>query len=103
MKGRRHTPEQIVRKLLLRREGWILNRKKVLRIWREEGLKVQARHHKRRRPPRARLVRRAEHPNHAWAIDFQFDATSDGHMLSVAWSHLSTATASPGPMTTRHS
>jgi len=69
---------------VLRREGWALNRKKVLRIWREEGLKVQARHHKRRRPPHGELVRRAERPNHVWAIDFQFDATSDGRMLKLA-------------------
>jgi transposase InsO family protein len=69
---------------ILVREGWILNRKKVLRLWREEGLKVSARHHKRRRPPQGEPVRRAEHPNHVWAIDFQFDATSDGHMLKLA-------------------
>jgi putative transposase len=69
---------------VLVREGWVLNRKKVLRIWREEGLKVSARHHKRRRPPQGEPVRQAEHPNHVWAIDFQFDATSDGHMLKLA-------------------
>lgn len=69
---------------LLCREGWSINRKKVLRIWREEGLKVQARHHKRRRPPHGESVRSAEHPNHVWAIDFQFDATSDGRMLKLA-------------------
>jgi transposase InsO family protein len=57
---------------VLVREGWILNRKKVLRIWREEGL------------PQGEPVRRAEHPDHVWAIDFQFDATFDGHMLKLA-------------------
>jgi putative transposase len=65
------------------REGWVLNRK-VLRIWREEGLKVQPRHRKRRRPVHAEQVRRAERPNHVWAIDFQFDATSDGRMVKIA-------------------
>jgi len=69
---------------VLVREGWVLNRKKVLRIWREEGLKVHPRHHKRRRPAAAEPVRRAERPNHVWAIDFQFDATSDGRMLKLA-------------------
>jgi transposase InsO family protein len=69
---------------MLRREGWVLNRKKVLRIWREEGLKVQPRHHKRRRPANGEQVRRAERPNHVWAIDFQFDATSDGRMVKIA-------------------
>jgi transposase InsO family protein len=26
---------------------------------------------------------RAERPNHAWALDFQFDTTSDGHTLKL--------------------
>ena len=69
---------------VLVREGWILNRKKVLRLWREEGLKVHPRHHKRRRPAGGEQVQRAERPNHVWAIDFQFDATSDGRMLKLA-------------------
>ncbi len=62
----------------------MINRKKVLRLWREEGLKVQSRHHKRRRPPGGEQARRAERPNEVWAIDFQFDATSDGRMLKLA-------------------
>jgi transposase InsO family protein len=69
---------------VLRREGWVLNRKKVLRIWREEALKVKPRHHKRRRPVNGEQVRRAERPNHVWAIDFQSDATSDGRMVKIA-------------------
>jgi putative transposase len=69
---------------LLVREGWELNREKVLRIWREEGLKVRPRHHKRRRPPQGEQVRRAERPNQVWAIDFQFDATRDGRMVNLA-------------------
>jgi transposase InsO family protein len=69
---------------LLIREGWMINRKKVLRIWREEGLKVQARHHKRRRPPAGERARRAGRPNEVWAIDFQFDSTSDGRALKLA-------------------
>ncbi len=69
---------------LLVREGWVLNRKKVLRLWREEGLKVQPRHRKRRRPPSGEQVHRASRPNHVWAIDFQFDATSDGRMVKIA-------------------
>ncbi len=61
----------------------MINRKKVLRLWREEGLKVH-RHRKRRRPPVGEQVMRAERPNHVWAIDFQFDATSDGRMVKIA-------------------
>lgn len=69
---------------MLCREGWVINRKKVLRVWREEGLKVQPRHHKRRRPAPGEQIHRAERPNHVWAVDFQFDATSDGRMLKLA-------------------
>ncbi len=70
--------------VMLVREGWVINRKKVLRIWREEGLKVTPRHHKRRRAAPGEQISRAEHPNHVWAIDFQFDATSDGRQIKLA-------------------
>jgi transposase InsO family protein len=71
---------------LLREEGWLVNRKRVQRIWREEGLRVPAQSPKRRRlgtstVPADRL--RAERPNHVWALDFIFDATSDGRPLKA--------------------
>jgi transposase InsO family protein len=34
---------------LLRREGWEVNKKRVLRLWREQGLKVPKKQHKSRR------------------------------------------------------
>jgi putative transposase len=63
-----------------------VNRKKVQRLWREEGLRVPPRRHKRRRlgvssTPAERL--RAEHPDHVWAIDFQFDVTSTGRTIKI--------------------
>lgn len=65
-------------------EGWSLNRKRVQRIWREEGLRVPAKARKRRRlgnstVPAQRL--KACRPNHVWALDFQHDATDDGREL----------------------
>jgi putative transposase len=70
---------------LLRREGWVINHKRTQRLWRAEGL---------RRPPGCRKRRRvspetnerlgATHPNHVWAIDFQFDETSDCRRLKLA-------------------
>lgn len=65
-------------------EGWSLNRKRVQRIWREEGLRVPAKAKKRRRigdstVPASRLS--AQFPNHVWALDFQHDASSDGREL----------------------
>lgn len=69
---------------LLRREGWQVNRKRVLRLWREEGLRVPTRQHKRRRLGQAengctRLA--AEHAHHVWTYDFVFDQTEDGRQL----------------------
>src|SRR5690349_22740717 len=65
---------------LLREDGWDVNRKRVQRIWREEGLRVPPRRRKRQRlgdstVPADRL--RAERPGHVWAIDFQFDQAFD--------------------------
>ncbi len=63
-----------------------MNRKRVQRLWREEGLRVPQRRRKRRRlgestVPAERL--RAERPNHVWAFDFQHDQTADGRALKL--------------------
>jgi putative transposase len=74
---------------LLRQSGWLVNDKRVERIWRREGLKVPA-----KQPKRGRLwlndascIRlRAERPNHVWSYDFVEDRTHDGRkyrMLNV--------------------
>ena len=67
-------------------EGWSINRKRVQRLWREEGLRVPQRRRKRQRlgestVPADRL--RAERPDHVWALDFQFDQTADGRTLKL--------------------
>jgi putative transposase len=59
-------------------QGWVVNRKAIQRLWREEGLRVPARRRKRQRlgtstTPADRLA--AEHPDHVWALDYQFDQT----------------------------
>ncbi|MBL8707405.1 MAG: IS3 family transposase [Rhodospirillales bacterium] len=74
---------------LLRRAGWLVNDKRVERIWRREGLKVPG-----KQPKRGRLwlndgscVRlRAERRDHVWAYDFVEDRTHDGRkyrMLNI--------------------
>jgi putative transposase len=65
-------------------EGLSLNRKRVARIWREEGLRVPAKAKKRRRLGESTTAAdrlKAEFPNHVWALDYQHDATSDGREL----------------------
>lgn len=74
---------------LLQEAGWLVNLKRVERIWRQEGLKVPA-----RQPKRGRLWRnegscirlRPEYPNHVWSYDFVEDRTHNGRkfrMLNV--------------------
>jgi putative transposase len=67
-------------------EGWCVNRKRVARLWREEGLRVPARTRKRRRLGGAdgETIRlRATRPDEVWAIDFQHDQTADGRVLRL--------------------
>jgi putative transposase len=69
---------------LLRRDGQVVNHKRVRRLWREEGLRRPVRCRKRRRVSPEVVERlRAEHPNQVWAIDFQFDETADGRRLKL--------------------
>lgn len=74
---------------LLRLAGWLVNHKRVERIWRREGLKVPP-----KQPRRGRLwladgscIRlRPEYPNHVWSYDFVEDRTHEGRkyrMLNV--------------------
>jgi putative transposase len=63
---------------LLQREGWLVNRKRVQRLYREEGLAVRRKGKKRRsqtpRPVREPLGR----PNERWSMDFVSDTLSNG-------------------------
>ena len=68
--------------------GWSINRKRTQRLWREEGLRVPQKRRKRQRRgestvPGDRL--RAQHPDHVWAFDFQFDVTDDGRLLKLLY------------------
>jgi putative transposase len=78
-----------IAELLRSTAGWVVNDKRVERIWRREGLKVP-----KKQPRRGRLwlangscVRlRAERPNHVWSYDFVEDRTHDGRkyrMLNI--------------------
>jgi putative transposase len=71
---------------MLVEEGWEVNRKRVQRLWREEGLRVPQKRRKRRRlgvstVPASRLA--AERANHVWALDYQHDQTADGRVIRL--------------------
>ena len=66
---------------LLRTAGWRVNKKRVERIWRCEGLKVPAKQPKRGRRwlnDGSCIRLRPERPNHVWSYDFVADRTHDG-------------------------
>jgi putative transposase len=69
---------------ILLREGWTLNRKRTRRIWRQEGLIRPVKSRKRRRLPGGQKQRlRATRANEVWAVDFQFDETSDRRRIKL--------------------
>lgn len=69
---------------ILRREGWAVNRKRVYRIWQQEGLKVPQKQRKKRRLGESAngcTRRKAESKDDVWAWDFVFDRTANGRAL----------------------
>ena len=72
--------------VMLRREGWHVNHKRVERLWRQEGLKVPQKQPKRRRlwfNDGSCLRLRPEHRNHVWSYDFVSERTSDGRPIRI--------------------
>jgi transposase InsO family protein len=70
----------------LRRKGWQVNRKRLERIWREEGLKVPRKQIKRRRlwlKDGSCIRLRPQYKDHVWSYDFIEDATHDGRKLRM--------------------
>jgi putative transposase len=71
---------------MLHREGWLVNHKRIERLWRREGLKVP-----KRQPKRGRLwlndgscVRlRPMRRNHVWSYDFVMIRTTDGRPVRI--------------------
>jgi transposase InsO family protein len=69
---------------LLKADGWRVNRKRIYRLWRKEGLKVPQKQRKRRRlgsSENAAVRKRAEHADHVWTWDFVHDTTEDSRTL----------------------
>ena len=73
---------------MLKREGWTVNKKRVHRLWREEGLKVPHNQRRRRRllegtSENGCVRRKAESKDHVWSYDFVMDRTEDGRRLKM--------------------
>ena len=70
----------------LRQDNWIVNHKRVQRIWQKEGLQVPY----RRKFKKAKgssdnscVVKKTEYPNHVWTYDFMSDQTENGNRLKL--------------------
>jgi putative transposase len=68
--------------VLLKRDGWDVNAKRIYRLYQEEGLIVRTQ--KRKKAAQARVpVASAERPNQRWSMDFVSDRLADGRWFRV--------------------
>ena len=69
--------------MLLRREGWRVNTKRVYRLYREEGLGLRTQKRaKRAAQARIRLAE-ARYANQRWSMDFVSDRLADGRWFRI--------------------
>lgn len=70
--------------VMLRREGWRDNHKRIYRLYSEQGLSLRL-----KRPRRNKSAQRRQpqpqglYPNHVWGMDFVSDALFDGRRLRL--------------------
>ena len=62
----------------LRLEGWIINHKKTLRLYREEKLGLRPKHKRKLKCEKRGAVVPVTAPNQRWSMDFIHDRLSDG-------------------------
>jgi putative transposase len=69
--------------ILLRREGWSVNKKRVQRIYREEKLMVRKRGGRKRALGMRAPIQAPDRPNACWSLDFVHDQMTDGRRFRV--------------------
>jgi transposase InsO family protein len=69
--------------VLLRVEGYVVNRKKTQRLYREEGLAVRRRRGRRRATGMRAPLAAAAFPNERWSLDFVHDQFASGRRLRI--------------------
>jgi putative transposase len=70
----------------LRQDGWIVNHKRIQRIWQKEALQVPYRRKFKKAKGSCQnscAVRKTEYRNHVWSYDFMGDQTEDGRKLKL--------------------
>jgi len=68
----------------LRTDGLVINREKVQRNWRGEGLRVARKPHSKRAGTTTCSISKTSAPNVIWAIDFLFDSLRCGTPVKLA-------------------
>jgi putative transposase len=69
--------------VLLRGEGWTMNRKKTQRLYGEEGLTVRRRKSRRRIAVARTPIPKPDGPNSRWSTDFVHDQLANGRRFRV--------------------
>ena len=70
--------------VLLRREGWVVNKKLVYRLYCEEGLGIRRRKPRRRKSVQVREARvPVQHANGIWSMDFMSDQLVGGQRFRL--------------------
>jgi putative transposase len=69
--------------VLMRREGLVMNHKKLRRLYREEGLQVRRRLGRKRALGIRAPMAIPQRPNQRWSLDFLSDAFADGRRFRI--------------------
>lgn len=69
--------------LMLERQGWHVNQKKLRRLYREEKLQVKRRGGRKRALGTRRPMLVPDRPNERWSLDFVSDAFTDGRRFRI--------------------
>ena len=70
--------------IMLQREGWKVNHKRVYRLYKLEGLMMRPRKPRRHVSSRTRVERpKATAPNESWSMDFMSDELYDGRRIRL--------------------
>ena len=69
--------------MLLRREGWEVNHKKIYRLYCEEDLAVRTKKRRKRASHLRMVLPPAESPNERWSMDFVTDRLENGRQFRI--------------------
>jgi putative transposase len=67
----------------LRKAGFVVNHKRLYRLYRREGLQIRPRRRRRVRFVRGSAINQATHPNERWSLDFVHDQLRWGRRFRV--------------------